>query len=91
MFSVDASGDALCSLTNQQAQHALSALINKRDFIKVDDARAAVIFSVIVFPARPELTNPRADKTTLQDPSLFRSRFSEIDLQHAVFWRSFLS
>jgi len=80
VFSVAAAGDALSSLANQQAQEALSALVDKRDFIKVDDPCAALTSSVIVFPTRPELTNPRSDKTTLEDPSLFRSRFNEIDV-----------
>ena len=80
VFRISAAGDALCSLANQQAQEALAALVDKGDFIKVEDACAALIPFVIVFPARPELTNPWSDKTTLQDPSLFRSRFSEIDL-----------
>src|SRR6267378_4332170 len=86
--AVGAAGRELRSFFSQLAQEPLSALVDKRDFIEVNDTSASRVRAVVFLPARPELLYPRVDKLAMQNPPLFRRCFTECDFQHAVFLRA---
>jgi len=88
MLGVDPAGDEFRSSSCQHAQKPRSILVDERDFIEVNDASASRVRAVVFLPARPELLNPRVDKPAMQNPSLFRGRFTECYFQHAVFLRA---
>jgi hypothetical protein len=78
----------LGSISGQQAQEPLTALVDERNFIEVNDTSAPHVRAVVFPPARPELLYPRVDQPAMQNPFLFRRCFTESDFQHAVFLRA---
>jgi hypothetical protein len=88
VLRVGAAGRELRSFFSQLAQEPLSALVDKRDFIEVNDTSASRVRAVVFLPARPELLYPRVDKPAMQNPSFFGRCFTETDFQHAIFLRA---
>ena len=53
VLDVGSAAGELCSIFRQHAQEPLPALVDKRDFIEVHDARASRIRAVIHLPSKP--------------------------------------
>jgi hypothetical protein len=62
-----------------------AALVDEGDLVEVHDAGVLPVPPVVLFPGRSEFANRRNRKAVMQNPSLFRSCFTETDFQHAVF------
>lgn len=64
------------------SQKPLTPRIDKRDLIEIDNACSSTLVAVRFFPTGSQLGNPRPDQPALQNPSLFRRRLVDGDLQH---------
>lgn len=85
MFGVGPIGDELHSIFGEHAQELLAGFVDECDLVEVDEAGTFPIDAVVFLPARPEFVYPGSRKPAVKNPSLFRGRFAEIDLQHAIF------
>ena len=85
VLGVNAACAELCSMSGQQAQQPLTALVDERDFIEVNDTSASRVRAMPFLPARPELLGPRMGKPAMQNPSLLSRGFTESDFQHTFF------
>jgi hypothetical protein len=88
VFCVDSAGRELRSASRYHAQESFTTHVDERDFVQVHDANAFHISTVVLHPARSELTYPGVRKPAMKNPSLFRWCFTEIDLQHAIPFRA---
>jgi hypothetical protein len=80
VFDVDTTRNALRSFPHEDAQEPLTAFVDERDFIEVDDACSLLMPSVFLFPIGPQFADPRSSKPTMQNPSFFRRSISQVDL-----------
>src|SRR5262249_42317166 len=82
MPCVDSVGYELHAFLGHCPQAPFAALVDKRHIIQVHNASFVGLNSVPLFPARSQFVNPRSDQLALQNPSSFRFRLSNSDLQH---------
>jgi hypothetical protein len=82
MLDVDTGGDKLRARLCHGSQKPLTPRIDKRDLIEIDNACSSTLVAVRFFPTGSQLGNPRPDQPALQNPSLFRRRLVDGDLQH---------
>src|SRR5258706_9461283 len=69
LLGVHTARDKPCALASHRAEHALSALVDKRHIRKINHAASAVRFETRVFPVRLELGNPGPGQLAAQNPS----------------------
>jgi len=87
VLDVDTTGDELDALLGHGSQQRLTLLIDKRDFIEIDNASPVVVGSMVFFPASSQFANPQADQASLQNPFLSCGRFGSRYLQHVNLFR----
>jgi hypothetical protein len=82
ILAIAAVGYQLRTLSRHRAQEFFRAFIDKRDVIKVHDARTSFAGPGRRPPDSVQLANPGAKDSALQHPSRFRRGFSDGDFQH---------
>jgi hypothetical protein len=82
MLDVHSGGDELRAGLRHRSQESFPALVNERDITKVDNAGSSTPVAARLFPACPQLTDPRPDQPAVQNPSLFRRCLIDGDPQH---------
>ena len=82
MLDVDTGGHKLRARLCHGSQEPLTPRIDIRDLIEVDNACSSTLVAVRFFPTCSQLGNPRPDQPALQNPSFFRWRLVDGDLQH---------
>ncbi len=82
VLGVNARGDESRTFPCHGSQELQPTLVDARDLTEIDSARSSVLRSVPIFPARPQLADPRSDQAAFESPPLFCSRLGDRNSQH---------
>jgi hypothetical protein len=83
VLGVNARGDESRTFLCHGSQELQPTLVDARDLTEIDSARSSVLRSVPIFPARPQLADPRSDQAAFESPPLFCSRLGDRNSQHS--------
>src|SRR6266851_6102643 len=82
MLDVQTIGYKLRAFLRHSPQQPFPAFVDERDVIEVDNAAPLVLALMRSLPGCSQFADPRPDPALLHDPSPFRWRLRDSDLQH---------